>query len=235
MQITMTPRQLLTRFFALLVIAFICLQLFILMEVLWLRHHQPHSSAFMQEQLADLREHSPHARLDAVWRDYTVINSNIKHAVIAAEDSTFMSNDGFDWEGIQHAMTRNLKAGEVVAGGSTITQQLAKNLFLSGHRTLVRKGEETLITLMLDACLSKRRILELYLNYAQWGRNVFGIEAASRHYYGISANALSDLQAARLAAMLPSPSYYDRVGDTDWLLEKTGIILARMPMVATPR
>lgn len=230
----MTSKSLLLRFCALLVLAFICLQLYLLAQVIWLRHHQPAQTAFMHEQLSELREHSARANLSFYWRDYNSINASIKHAVIAAEDSTFMSNEGFDWQGIKNAMARNLKAGEFVAGGSTLTQQLAKNLFLSGHRTLVRKGEETLVTIMLSLCLSKQRTLELYLNYAQWGRNVFGIEAAARHYYGISANQLSDWQAARLAAMLPNPSYYDRVGNTDWLLEKSGIILARMPQVAIP-
>jgi monofunctional biosynthetic peptidoglycan transglycosylase len=231
----MTPRSLLLRFCVLLALAFVCLQGYLLAQVIWLRQHQPAHTAFMHEQLVQLREQDAKAKLAFQWRNYNAISPSIKRAVIAAEDSTFTSNDGFDWQGIKIAMTRNLKAGEFVAGGSTLTQQLAKNLFLSGHRTLVRKGEETLITLMLDTCLSKRRILELYLNYAQWGRNVFGIEAAARHYYGISASEVSDWQAARLAAMLPNPAYYDRVGDTDWLLEKSGIILARMPLVPIPR
>lgn len=231
----MTVRRLLFRLCVLLALAFVCLQGYLLASVIWLGQHQLPHTAFMHEQLAQLHQRQPLARLDFHWRNYAQINPSIKHAVIAAEDSTFMNNDGFDWQGIKTAMARNLKAGEFVAGGSTLTQQLAKNLFLSGHRTLVRKGEEALITLMLDTCLSKRRILELYLNYAQWGVRVFGIEAAAQHYYGIHASELSDWQSARLAAMLPNPEYYDRVGNTDWLLEKSGIILARMPLVAIPR
>lgn len=218
----------------LLLLAFIGVQLIILAQVVNLRHHHPDSSAFMREQLAQLQAKRPRAQLQFQWREFAAISPYIKQAVISAEDTTFMTNDGFDWRGIRDALEKNLEAGEFVAGGSTLTQQLAKNLFLSGRRTLVRKGEESIISVMLTAVLSKQRILTLYLNYAQWGRYVFGIEAAARHYYGISAAQLNRWQAARLAAMLPNPEFYDRVGNTAWLLKKTGIITRRMPRVAYP-
>ena len=137
--------------------------------------------------------------------------------IIAAEDMKFVDHEGFDWEGIQRAMEKNQKKGKAVAGGSTITQQLAKNLFLSGSRSYIRKGEEAIITLMLEAVLDKRRILELYLNVAEWGNGVFGAEAAARHYYGASAASLGPEQAARLAAMLPRPQFYDRNRGSEYL------------------
>lgn len=231
----MTPVQLLRRFLVLLMAAFLCLQLVILAQVFLLRYRAPADTAFMREQLARLQEKNPNASIRFVWRDLPAINRAVQRAAIAGEDSRFMLHDGFDWEGIRHAMRKNQRAGHLVAGGSTITQQLAKNLFLSGRRTLVRKGEETLITLMLDACLTKKRTLELYLNVAQFGERVFGIEAASQHYFGTSASHLSTWQAANLIARLPSPGRYDRLGNTAWLLEKTAIIHARMPLVYIPR
>ena len=122
----------------------------------------------------------------------------------------FVDHEGFDWDGIQKALEKNQKRGKAVAGGSTISQQLAKNLFLSGERSYWRKGQEAVITLMLEYALDKRRILELYLNVAEWGEGVFGCEAAARHYFNVSASQLSAEQSARLAAMLPRPQYYDR-------------------------
>ncbi|HKY03174.1 MAG TPA: monofunctional biosynthetic peptidoglycan transglycosylase, partial [Burkholderiales bacterium] len=142
--------------------------------------------------------------------------------------------EGFDWEGIQRALKKNEKKGRAVAGGSTISQQLAKNLFLSGERSYIRKGEEALITLMLESTLSKRRILELYLNVAEWGEGVFGAEAAARHYYGISASQLNAWQAARLAAMLPRPRYYDQNRGSPYLVGYSNRILGRMHYAQIP-
>jgi monofunctional biosynthetic peptidoglycan transglycosylase len=158
----------------------------------------------------------------------------LKHALIAAEDARFLEHEGFDWEGIQQAYEKNLQKGKVVAGGSTISQQLAKNLFLSGTRTPWRKAEEAVITLMLEHMMDKRRILEIYLNIIEWGNGIFGAEAAARHYYDVSASALSMEQAARLAAMVPKPRFYDRNRNTPWLNRKTGIILERMNAVEAP-
>ena len=134
-----------------------------------------------------------------------------------AEDAKFTEHDGFDWEGIQRAMDKNQRRGRIVSGGSTITQQLAKNLFLSGERSAWRKAQEAAITAMLEAVMSKRRIFEIYLNVAEWGENVFGAEAAAQHYFGVKAADLSEDQAAHLAAMLPRPRYYDRNRDSAYL------------------
>ena len=113
------------------------------------------------------------------WTPYGAISLDLKRAIIVAEDAKFVDHEGFDWEGIQHAMDRNQKRGKIVAGGSTITQQLAKNLFLSGERSTLRKAQEAAITAMLEVLMDKRRIFEIYLNVAEWGENVFGAEAAA--------------------------------------------------------
>ena len=154
--------------------------------------------------------------------------------MVAAEDAKFIDHEGFDWEGIQKALEKNEKKGKVVAGGSTISQQLAKNLFLSGSRSWVRKGQEAIITWMLESTMSKRRILELYLNVAEWGNGVFGAEAAARHYFSVPAAQLSAQQAAWLAAVLPAPQRYDRNRGSAWIARKSEIILARMPAAQIP-
>jgi len=154
--------------------------------------------------------------------------------MVAAEDAKFVDHEGFDWDGIQLALEKNQKKGRVVAGGSTITQQLAKNLFLTPSRSYVRKAEEAVITVMLETFLPKRRILELYLNVIEWGNGVFGAEAAARRYFGVSAAALSPEQAARLAAMAPNPRFYERNQAAPGLNRKIGIIVARMPSAELP-
>jgi monofunctional biosynthetic peptidoglycan transglycosylase len=154
--------------------------------------------------------------------------------MVAAEDAKFVDHEGFDWEGIQLAIEKNQKKGRVVAGGSTITQQLAKNLFLSPSRSYVRKAEEAVITVMLENMLPKRRILEIYLNVIELGNGVFGAEAAARKYYGVSAGNLSVEQAARLAAIAPNPRFYERNPAARGLGRKIGIIIARMPQAELP-
>ena len=136
-----------------------------------------------------MREKDPAARLRHEWVPYERISLSLKTAVVAAEDSAFMDHSGFDWEGLRVAFEKNLKKGRVVAGGSTISQQLAKNLFLSGSRSYVRKGQELIITYMLEFCMDKERIFEIYLNVIEWGEGVFGAEAAARYHYGTGASA----------------------------------------------
>jgi monofunctional biosynthetic peptidoglycan transglycosylase len=159
---------------------------------------------------------------------YNKISTHLKRALIASEDAKFVDHEGFDWDGIQKAYEKNMKKGKIVAGGSTISQQLAKNLFLSTKRTPWRKGEEAIITVMLEEVMDKQRIFEIYLNVIEWGNGVFGAEAAARHYYHVSAAQLSAAQAAKLAAMVPNPRYYDTHREAGGLLRKTGIILSRM-------
>ena len=140
---------------------------------------------------------------------YEKISTHVKRAVIAAEDDKFIDHEGFDWEGMQKAIEKNQRKGKVVAGGSTISQQLAKNLFLSPSKTPWRKLQEAAITLMLESVLDKQRILEIYLNVVEWGNGIFGVEAAAQRYYKTSAAQLGPAQAAHLAVMLPNPRKYE--------------------------
>ncbi|RZU38270.1 monofunctional biosynthetic peptidoglycan transglycosylase [Fluviicoccus keumensis] len=203
-------------------------QLWLLGHVWWWVDHNPESSAFMEERLEVLQQDNPDAELRHRWVAYNQISPNLKRALIVSEDAKFLDHDGFDWEGIQTAWEKNLKKGKIVAGGSTISQQLAKNLFLSGKRTPWRKMEEALITVMMEQMMSKRRIFEIYLNVIEWGNGVFGAEAASRHYFRKSVRNLSVDEAARLAAMVPNPRYFDDHRQDRKLLRKARIIQRRM-------
>jgi monofunctional glycosyltransferase len=196
--------------------------------------HNPQNTSFMQARLERLREKDPKTKLKQQWASYPRISDDLKRAVIVAEDAKFSEHDGFDWEGIQKALEKNQRRGKVVAGGSTISQQLAKNLFLSGEKNLWRKGQEAIITWMLEMMMDKERILELYLNVAEWGNGIFGAEAAARHYYNISAARLSTEQAAQLAAMLPRPLYYEHNRDSEFLQRYSNTIRARMPSAQLP-
>ena len=222
------------RLVLLLVALFLLLQLWFFAWVLIWRVSEPGPTQFMKIRLAELRQKNPNARLQQSWIPYSRISPNLKKALIAAEDSKFMQHQGFDFEGIQKAFEKNEKRGRIAAGGSTITQQLAKNLFLWPEKSLLRKGEEALITLMIEGTWSKRRILEVYMNEIEWGTGLFGAEAASHHYFGVSAAELNEYQAAMLASMVPSPQYYDRKGETEGLARQTEVILERMNKVAIP-
>ena len=207
----------------------------ILARIVWWRTHEPTSTAFMRARLAALRRKDPRASLERAWAPYERISLNLKRAVVAAEDAKFLSHEGFDWEEIGKARERNEERGRIVRGASTISQQLAKNLFLSSRRSWLRKGQEAVITLMIEAVLDKRRILELYLNLIEWGERTFGAEAAARRHFGTSAAALTAEEAARLAAMIPNPRYYDRRGTTPYLERQAAVIRARMEQVRVPR
>ena len=220
--------------FAALALAVLVGQAWFYAHVLWWKTHNPTSTAFMREELAQLREKDPRARLQRRWVPYSRISDNLKRAVVAAEDAKFIDHAGFDWEAIEKAIQKNEREGRVVAGASTISQQLAKNLFLSGERTWLRKGEEAVITWMLESTLSKRRILELYLNFAEWGDGIYGAEAAARHHFGISAAALDPEQSAWLAAILPSPRRYEHGYTTAYLRGRIATIRARMRMAQIP-
>ena len=190
---------------------------------------------------------------------YERISDQLKRAVIASEDDAFVNHDGVDWEALEKAWQKNAKAEAQLAkaqagkkaaaasgaarpaprpakvvGGSTITQQLTKNLFLSGERTLLRKGQEFVLTLALETLLSKRRILEIYLNSVEWGEGVFGAEAAAQHYFGKAASRLSAYEAARLAVMLPRPRYFEKLPDSGYLAERAGVIVGRMAGAELP-
>lgn len=216
------------------VIALAIYEFWFFAQILYWVEHNPATTQVMDARLEALQRKKPGAVLDQKWVGYERISIHLKRAVIIAEDAKFLDHEGFDWEGIQRAMDKNQRVGKFVAGGSTITQQLAKNLLLSGERSLLRKGQEAVFTAMLEATMDKRRIFEIYLNVAEWGENIFGAEAAAGYYFGVSAAGLEPDQAARLAAMLPRPRYYDRNRDSAYLTNYSESILAQMPAAHVP-
>jgi monofunctional biosynthetic peptidoglycan transglycosylase len=214
--------------------AVFALQCWYFAHVLWWTRHNPPSTSFMRSELDRLRATDPGARLRQAWVPYERIADSLKRAVIAAEDANFTDHDGVDWDAIERAYDQNLRRGKVVRGGSTITMQLAKNLFLSGERSYLRKGQELAITYMLEWAMPKERILEIYLNVAEWGVGVFGCEAAAQHYFGTAAARLAPAQSARLAAMLPRPRFYDRNRGATSLVRRAAMIQRGMNVVDAP-
>ena len=222
------------RLLLLALIALTALQFWFLVHVWYWNTHDPPATAFMRQRLEIMREENPAATLKQRWVPYSRISTHLKRAVIASEDARFLMHWGFDWDGIRLAYEKNVREGEIVSGGSTITQQLAKNLFLSRERAWWRKAQEAAIAAMIETVMSKRRILEIYLNVVEWGDGVFGAEAAARYHFGVPAAALNPEQAARLAVMLPSPRQYGPGANTAYLQRRTNVILARMPAARAP-
>lgn len=169
------------------------------------------------------------------WVGYENIAKSAKQAAIVSEDAKFSQHHGFDFQSIELAIKRNEADGAVSMGGSTITQQLAKNLFLTSHRSYIRKGEEAIITMMMESVWDKKRILEVYLNVAEFGDGIYGIEAAAQHYYGKTAKNLSREQSALLISMLPNPKYFQKNKNAKRLRNKQRIILRRMNGAVLPK
>ena len=213
-----------------LLIGFILLvQLWIFASLAWWRTQPVETTMFMRlDYWADLKP------IQQTWRDYDDISNNFKHAILAAEDAKFMQHHGFDIQGIQDALARNSEQGKIVAGGSTISQQLAKNLFLYNQRSFIRKGQEVVATLMMERMWSKRRILEVYMNSVEFGQNIYGVEAAAQFYYGKSSKSLTREQAAFLAALLPNPKYYQDHRDDRKLQYRKRSILKYMNATQIP-
>lgn len=168
------------------------------------------------------------------WVDYDDIAKPVKQAAIASEDARFSQHHGFDFESIERAIKTNEAQGAISMGGSTISQQLAKNLFLTSHRSYIRKAEEAIIVVMMEGIWDKKRILEVYLNVVEFGDGIYGIEAAARHYYGKSAKQLNREQAALLISMLPNPKYFQKNKNAKRLRNKQRIILGRMNSAVLP-
>ncbi|OGB20871.1 MAG: monofunctional biosynthetic peptidoglycan transglycosylase [Burkholderiales bacterium RIFCSPLOWO2_02_FULL_57_36] len=210
------------------------IQMYFFLQIWWWVDHNPGSTSFMRRQLSVLQEKNPNANLKHQWVSYQRISNNLKRAIIASEDSNFSGHPGVDWEALQKAYEKNTRKGKVIAGGSTITQQLAKNLFLTGERSYLRKAQEFVITYMLEFWMDKERIFEIYLNVAEWGTGVFGAEAAARHYFGVSAAQLSSGQGARLAVMLPNPRFFEKRPGSGYLARRTSLILRRMGSADLP-
>jgi monofunctional biosynthetic peptidoglycan transglycosylase len=217
-----------------LVCAGLLLQLWFFGWVMFWKWHNPGLTAFMRYDIERLERSvspprpgqgpRPARVLQRTWVDYAHLSPNLKRAVITSEDARFLSHDAVDWEALQKAYQENQRHGHMTRGGSTISQQLAKNLFLSAHRSYLRKVQEAIIAFMIEATWDKRRILEVYLNVVEWGDGVFGAEAGARHYFGIPAAALDADQAARMAAMLPSPKFFDHHRDAAFLSARAASI-----------
>ncbi len=193
-----------------------------------LRQKNVSGTALMEQRADEAQSQGRPFRIVQRWVPYSKISRNLLNAVIVAEDGTFFSHGGFDWYELQESIERNLDEGRPVRGASTITQQLAKNLYLSTSKSPLRKLKEAVITLRLEEHLSKERILEIYLNIIEWGDGIFGVEAAAQKYFGVSAGSLSREQSARLAAVIPSPLKHSPSSNSRYVLRRSEIILHRM-------
>jgi monofunctional biosynthetic peptidoglycan transglycosylase len=193
-----------------------------------LEKENPKKTALMEYRKKASREKGKRFRIDQRWVSFSKISPYLVKAVLIAEDDKFWGHEGFDYEAIQKALERDLKAKKFKSGGSTITQQLARNLYLSPEKSLVRKVSEAVITWRMEKVLSKKRILELYLNVAEWGDGIFGAEAASRHYYGKSSSELMPVEAARLASVLPNPRKYNPAGDQRYVISRSSLVYSIM-------
>ena len=203
-------------------------------NILSYRAIAPYRTSFMSMRMDELAAEKPDVALDYRWVPYDQISVNLKKALIASEDANFAEHSGFDWNGIKNAMQRNERSGKIRAGGSTISQQLAKNLFLNESRSYFRKAEEAVLTSMLEATTDKDRLYELYLNVIEWGYGIYGAEAAAQHWHRKSAAELTKAQAAELAARVPRPLYYADHPRDAALKRKTNIILRRMGSAELP-
>ncbi len=244
----------LLRWIALVLGAALALQLFFVARIALMVVVDPQSTAFQRSEAWRIWRDKDELRWRQQWVPYEQISEHLKRAVIASEDDGYNSHGGVDWEALEKAWQKNSRADEQAAkrlaaankatsqsnkppkviGGSTITQQLAKNLFLSGERTLLRKGQEMLLTLLLETLLDKRRILEIYLNSVEWGEGVFGAQAAAEHYYRKPASKLTAYEAARLAVMLPRPKYFEKLPNSGYLSSRASTITARMADAQLP-
>jgi monofunctional biosynthetic peptidoglycan transglycosylase len=248
----------LLRWLGLLVVAVLALQLFFVARIAAMTVIDPQSTAFQRSEAWRVLVDKGRLPWRQQWVPYAQISDNLKRAVIASEDDGFSNHDGVDWDALEKAWQKNAKAEAKaeaqaakkpaastkstpptvrppkVVGGSTITQQLAKNLFLSGERTLLRKGQEFVLTLLLEALLSKERILEIYLNSVEWGEGVFGAEAAAQHYFKKPAAKLSTYEAARLAVMLPRPKYFEKLPNSSYIAGRANVIANRLNSAALP-
>jgi monofunctional glycosyltransferase len=244
--------KLFLRWLLLCLVGLLALQLYFALRIALMAVVNPSSTSFQRSEIWHIAARTGTLPWRQEWVDYARISTHLKRAVIASEDDGFSQHDGIDWTALERAWEKNAKAEQRAAarqaraaqsgavkppkivGGSTITQQLAKNLFLSGERNLFRKGQELVLTLMLETLLSKQRILEIYLNHVEWGEGVFGAEAAARHYFRKPASQLRANEAARLAVMLPRPKYFEKRRQSGYLSHRANIIMGRMGAAQLP-
>jgi monofunctional glycosyltransferase len=219
-----------------IVTVLLCLLLFVLVElatipwfgVATLKSENPAETALMRQRKKEADREGKQYKVEQRWVPLSRLPKQVIDAIVVAEDGTFFAHHGFDWYEVQESVAKNLQKGRAVRGGSTITQQLAKNLYLSTSKDPVRKVKEAIITLLMERVLSKERILELYVNSIEWGRGIFGIEAASRTYFGKPAASLSLQEGARLAAVIPSPLKHRPDVDSRYVVRRSAIVLTRL-------
>jgi monofunctional glycosyltransferase len=224
----------LRRLVALLLVATLALQIYFVARIALMRAVDPQSTTFQRSEATRLLSRHGKILWSQQWTDYERISEHLKRAVIASEDAGFTEHHGVEWSALEQAFDRNQRTRGKLVGGSTITQQLAKNLFLAGERTVLRKAQELLIALMLEALLNKRRILEIYLNNVEWGEGIFGAHAAARHYFHVDAAQLTPQQAAQLAVMLPAPKRFEKRPNSAYVLGRAATVMVRMPEVSLP-
>lgn len=247
------------RIFMLLVVSCLALQLFFLVRIAFMTVISPESTSFQRSEILRIIQKRGELPWRQEWVSYTQMSNGIKQAVIASEDGDFVNHAGVEWDAIESAWSKNAKAQQnaekrlardkaknkrpntataerapKIIGGSTISQQLAKNLFLSGERNFIRKGQELLITQLLELLLSKQQILTIYLNNVEWGEGVFGAEAAAQHYFRKSSKQLSNYESARLAVMLPRPKFFEKQSNSSYLSGRASSIVARMADAELP-
>ena len=239
-------------------VAAFTLQLFFVFKVCMMAVTPPQSSSFQRSETWRIIEKYRSLKWQHAWIDYSEISSHLKRAVIASEDGDFIYHNGIEWDAIEQAWLKNSKAQELaeqrakrnpaamsksqqrpikppkVIGGSTISQQLAKNIFLSGERTLFRKGQELILTVLIELILPKQKILEIYLNNVEWGEGIFGAEAAAQHYFKKPAKQLNVYESARLAVMLPRPKFYEKNSSSAYLASRASTIVARLSDAEAP-
>jgi len=198
-------------------------------DVSRLKKENPQKTSFMEYRENEWKREGKKYRIQQKWVSLSRISPYLIKAVLIAEDDKFWSHEGFDYEALQKAIEKDIKAKKFKLGGSTISQQLAKNLYLSPSKNPIRKIKEAIITWRMERVLSKKRILELYLNIAEWGEGgIFGIETASWHYYGKPASDLNPEEAARLAAVLPNPRKFNPLGESRYVVHRSNLIYSIM-------
>ena len=243
-----SPAREALRIAALLALCFVALQAVFAARIALMAVIDPQSTSVQRSEAWRLLVEKHEVLWSQQWADRDAISPHLQRAVIASEDAGFIEHSGVEWQAIEEAWTKNQRAearaerqqrpGREVAakvvGGSTITQQLAKNLLLSGERTVLRKGQEVVLAFLLEALLGKRRILEIYLNSVEWGEGVFGAQAAARHYFRTDAARLAPEPAARLAVMLPAPKRFEKRPGSAYVAGRASTLLARMADVQLP-
>ncbi|SMG57292.1 monofunctional biosynthetic peptidoglycan transglycosylase [Paraburkholderia susongensis] len=229
-----SPVQWLLYLIAVLALAWLVTQAFYFTQIAVWTVVNPRSTAFMRSDAWRLSQDRPDLSVQRTWVPYDQISHNLKRAIIASEDANFVNNNGYETDAILQAWERNKARGKIVRGGSTITQQLARNLFLSREKSYIRKGQELIITWMLETLMDKQRIFEIYLNSVEWGNGVYGAEAAAQYYYKTPASKLTAAQSARLAVMLPRPKYFDEHRNSAYLAQRSRVIARRMGAAELP-